>query len=57
MTSSLSLWPFLWLFLALIAAGFGFINVRTRVAPFARLLFFLFLVLFLVSVVTALTEL
>jgi len=47
----------LWLFLALIAAGFGFINVRTRVAPFARLLFFLFLVLFLVAVVTALTEL
>jgi len=44
-------WALLFLIVALIAAAFGFTGVAGQAAYFAQILFFVFLVLFIVSLV------
>lgn len=45
-------WAFSFLILAIVAAIFGFGGIAAESAYFAKILFFVFLVLFLVSFVT-----
>jgi uncharacterized membrane protein YtjA (UPF0391 family) len=45
-------WALLFLIIALIAAVFGFTGIYTAAAGIAKILFFVFLVLFIISLVT-----
>ena len=45
-------WAVMFFVVALIAAAFGFLGIATAAVGIARLLFYIFLILFLVSLVT-----
>jgi uncharacterized membrane protein YtjA (UPF0391 family) len=47
-------WAFLFMLVALTAAVFGFTGIAVAVAGIAKVVFFLFLIFFLLSLVTAL---
>lgn len=49
-------WAIAFFVIALIAAVFGFLGIATAAVGIARLLFFIFLILFLVSLVGGLTR-
>ena len=42
-------WAVIFFVVALIAAGFGFLGIATAAVSIARMLFYIFLILFLVS--------
>jgi len=47
-------WSFIFLIISLIAAAFGFGGIATDAAEIAKILFFIFLVIFLVTLVLGL---
>jgi len=47
-------WSFIFLIISLIAAAFGFGRIATDAAEIAKILFFIFLVIFLVTLVLGL---
>lgn len=49
-------WALIFFIVALIAAAFGFLGIASAAVGVARLLFYLFLVLFLVSLVAGLAN-
>ena len=49
-------WALAFFIIALIAAGFGFFGIAAAAAGIARILFFIFLILFAVSLVAGMTR-
>jgi uncharacterized membrane protein YtjA (UPF0391 family) len=49
-------WALLFFIIALVAAAFGFLGIATAAVGIARLLFFVFLILFLVSLIGGLAR-
>ncbi|MGD0910057.1 MAG: DUF1328 domain-containing protein [Candidatus Acidiferrales bacterium] len=49
-------WALIFFVVALVAAAFGFLGVASAAVGIARLLFYVFLILFLVSLVGGLTR-
>ena len=49
-------WALVFFIVAVIAAAFGFLGIATAAVGIAKLLFFVFLVLFLVSLIGGLTR-
>lgn len=49
-------WALIFFVVALIAAAFGFLGIASAAVGVARLLFYIFLILFLVSLVSGLTR-